>query len=76
MPADQLHHVDSEDTMKWRRVGDASVPTESEAEEGRDDTVTLHELKEDGDDLERSALHCLSRPICRRNQKAFTCSCR
>ena len=53
--ADQLHHVNNdEDVLKWRKAGDTSVPTESEAEEGRDDTVTLHELNEDGEELERS----------------------
>ncbi|KAK9810682.1 hypothetical protein WJX73_010596 [Symbiochloris irregularis] len=50
---DQLRHADKEDVMKWRQAGDTSVPTESEWEEGRDDTVTLHELNEDGEELER-----------------------
>lgn len=53
MPVDQLRHLDSEDVLKWRKVGDTTVVTESEWEEGRDDTITLHELNEDGEELER-----------------------
>lgn len=39
--------------MKWRHVGDTSIPTESEAEDGHDATVSLQDLEEDGEWLER-----------------------